>query len=135
MANEYNPNVEGKNSAIFRKEKFLKAQQKGNTRNGVAVAQVNDIIYNQGSNNPDVFFIQSASLYRIYVVFMFQLTGSEHEIQVKIVVNRTNQTNPANENNDSTVFNNLPCNKCRIHAKKYIYANYVDLVNMKKDIV
>ena len=34
VANEYNPNVEGKNSAIFRKEKFLKAQLKGDTMSG-----------------------------------------------------------------------------------------------------
>ena len=34
VANEYNPNVDGKNSAIFRKEKFLKAQLKGDTMSG-----------------------------------------------------------------------------------------------------
>ncbi len=34
MANEYNPNVEGKNSAIFRKERFLKTQLKGDTMSG-----------------------------------------------------------------------------------------------------
>lgn len=39
-ANEYNPNVEGKNSAIFRKEKFLKAQLKGDTLSGRGTERV-----------------------------------------------------------------------------------------------
>tara|TARA_Y100000816_G_C25842073_1_gene440050 strand:+ start:83 stop:511 length:429 start_codon:yes stop_codon:yes gene_type:complete len=41
----------------------------------------------------------------------------------------------SNYDEQINIINNLPCNKCRIHAKKYIYANYVDLINMKKDIV
>ena len=40
VANEYNPNVEGKNSAIFRKEKFLKAQLKGDTMSGRGTERV-----------------------------------------------------------------------------------------------
>ena len=40
MANEYNPNVEGKNSAIFRKEKFLKSQLKGDTMSGRGTERV-----------------------------------------------------------------------------------------------
>lgn len=40
VANEYNPNVEGKNSAIFRKEKFLKAQLKGDTLSGRGTERV-----------------------------------------------------------------------------------------------
>jgi len=39
-ANEYNPNVDGKNSAIFRKEKFLKAQLKGDTLSGRGTERV-----------------------------------------------------------------------------------------------
>lgn len=40
VANEYNPNVEGKNSAIFRKEKFLKAQLRGDTMSGRGTERV-----------------------------------------------------------------------------------------------
>ena len=40
VANEYNANVEGKNSAIFRKEKFLKAQLKGDTVSGRGTERV-----------------------------------------------------------------------------------------------
>jgi hypothetical protein len=40
VANQYNPNVEGKNSAIFRKEKFLKAQLKGDTLSGRGTERV-----------------------------------------------------------------------------------------------
>ena len=40
VANEYNPNVDGKNSAIFRKEKFLKAQLKGDTMSGRGTERV-----------------------------------------------------------------------------------------------
>ena len=40
VANEYNPNVEGKNSAIFRKEKFLKAQLNGDTLSGRGTERV-----------------------------------------------------------------------------------------------
>ena len=40
VANEYNPNVEGKNSAIFRKEKFLKAQLRGDTLSGRGTERV-----------------------------------------------------------------------------------------------
>ena len=39
-ANQYNPNVDGKNSAIFRKEKFLKAQLKGDTLSGRGTERV-----------------------------------------------------------------------------------------------
>ena len=41
MANHYNPNVEGKDSAIFRKEKFLKAQLRGDTMSGRGTERVN----------------------------------------------------------------------------------------------
>ena len=40
VSNEYNPNVEGKNSAIFRKEKFLKSQLKGDTMSGRGTERV-----------------------------------------------------------------------------------------------
>ena len=40
VANEYNPNVDGKNSAIFRKEKFLKAQLRGDTLSGRGTERV-----------------------------------------------------------------------------------------------
>jgi hypothetical protein len=40
VANNYNANVEGKNSAIFRKEKFLKAQLKGDTMTGRGTERV-----------------------------------------------------------------------------------------------
>ena len=40
VANEYNPNVDGKNSAIFRKEKFLKSQLKGDTMSGRGTERV-----------------------------------------------------------------------------------------------
>lgn len=40
VANEYNPNVEGKNSAVFRKEKFLKAQLRGDTLSGRGTERV-----------------------------------------------------------------------------------------------
>ena len=59
VANEYNPNVEGKNSAIFRKEKFLKAQLKGDTMSGRGTERVTtnirklfNLIY-QTSNKTD----------------------------------------------------------------------------------
>jgi hypothetical protein len=40
VANTYNPNVEGKDSAIFRKEKFLKGQLKGDTLSGRGTERV-----------------------------------------------------------------------------------------------
>ena len=40
VANEFNANVEGKNSAIFRKEKFLKSQLKGDTMTGRGTERV-----------------------------------------------------------------------------------------------
>jgi len=40
VANEYNPNVDGKNSAIFRKEKYLKSQLKGDTMSGRGTERV-----------------------------------------------------------------------------------------------
>lgn len=58
-ANEYNPNVDGKNSAIFRKEKFLKAQLKGDTLSGRGTERVTtniDKLFNlikQSSNKTD----------------------------------------------------------------------------------
>ena len=59
VANDYNPNVDGKNSAIFRKEKFLKAQLKGDTMSGRGTERVTtnirklfNLIY-QTSNKTD----------------------------------------------------------------------------------
>jgi hypothetical protein len=40
VGNQYNPNVEGKNSAIFRKEKFLKAQFRSDTLSGRGTERV-----------------------------------------------------------------------------------------------
>ena len=59
VANQYNTNVEGKNSAIFRKEKFLKSQLKGDTLSGRGTERVTtnirklfNLIY-QTSNKTD----------------------------------------------------------------------------------
>ena len=59
VANNYNANVEGKNSAIFRKEKFLKAQLKGDTMTGRGTERVTTNLQKlfklilQGSNQTD----------------------------------------------------------------------------------
>jgi hypothetical protein len=59
VANEYNPNVDGKNSAIFRKEAFLKKQLRGDTLSGRGTERVTtnirklfNLIY-QTSNKTD----------------------------------------------------------------------------------
>lgn len=75
------------------------------SRNGVSVEQKHDIIYNQDNNNPGVFLIQTAGLYRIHARWTFKLNGSERYIEVGILVNRTQRTNL--DDNDGTTFNNV----------------------------
>ena len=70
-----------------------------------SVDQKHDIIYNQNSNNPGVFLIQTAGLYRIHARWTFSLNGSERYIQVGILVNRTQRSNL--DDNDGTAFTNV----------------------------
>jgi len=84
VANEYTPNVEGKNSAIFRKEKFLKAQLRGDSMSGRGTERMTtnmrklfNLIF-QTSNKTDDIELQRRKTERLKQA---EITSEDHELR------------------------------------------------------